>query len=268
MSPLLPPSTTGPAPRPAVLITGSATGIGAACAREFARQGWNVVITHLDAATADAARQVARDCEAVGATTLVQALDVGDDAACRAVAAAAVARLGGLQALVNSAGTTRFVPHEDLDALDAAEFQRTSQVNLVGPWQMTRACREALAASGQGAVVNISSIGGVLGRGSSLAYAASKGALNTLTLGLARALAPAIRVNAIAPGFVDGGLPSRVLDAAQHGAVLARQQQASVLGRVSQAEEVAALAWFVAARAPGMTGAVLLMDNGLHLNAG
>ncbi|MDD0813826.1 SDR family NAD(P)-dependent oxidoreductase [Curvibacter sp. HBC28] len=253
--------------RPVVLITGAATGIGAACAREFARQGWDLGLAYFEP-TAPELAAVVRDCETLGARVLALPLDVRDDAQCRAVAAQLQAHFGGLRALVNSAGSTRFVPHADLDALDAADFEHTHAVNLVGPWQVTRACRDLLAESGQGAVVHISSVGGLLGRGSSLAYAASKGALNTLTLGLARALAPAIRVNAIAPGFVDGGLPSRVLDATQHEAVLARQQQASVLGRVSRADEVAALAWFVAARAPGMTGSVLLMDNGLHLNAG
>jgi NAD(P)-dependent dehydrogenase (short-subunit alcohol dehydrogenase family) len=253
--------------RPTCLITGAATGIGAACAREFARQGWDVGLAYFEPTAAEALA-VARDCEALGARVLALALDVRDDAQCRAVADQVQAHFGGLQALVNSAGVTRFVPHAELEGLDGLDFQRLNEVNLVGPWQMTRACRNALAASGQGAVVNISSVGGVLGRGSSLAYAASKGALNTLTLGLARALAPAIRVNAIAPGFVDGGLPSRVLGEAEHAEVLQRQRQASVLQRVSQPEEVAALAWFVAARAPGMTGEVLLMDNGLHLNAG
>lgn len=253
--------------RPVCLITGAATGIGAACAREFARQGWDVGLAYFEPTAAEALA-VARECEALGARVLPLALDVRDDAQCRAVADQVQAHLGGLRALVNSAGSTRFVPHADLEALDAGDFQRVNDVNLIGPWQMTRACRAALAASGQGAVLNISSVGGVLGRGSSLAYAASKGALNTLTLGLARALAPAIRVNAIAPGFVEGGLPSRVLGAAEHADVVQRQRQASVLQRVSQPEEVAALAWFVAARAPGMTGEVLLMDNGLHLNAG
>ncbi len=135
-------------------------------------------------------------------------------------------------------------------------------------YQMMRACAPALKASGAGSVVNISSIGGVIGGGSSVAYAASKGAVNTMTLALARALAPEIRVNAIAPGFVTEGLPSRVLDPAQHEAVMAKQTASSVLKRISQPSEVAALAWFLCTAAPGMTGEVILLDNGLHLNAG
>ena len=253
---------------PVCLITGSATGIGAACARLFARQSWHVALSYLDEHTQTEAQAVAEDCQAAGGQNFLQALDVRDDAACQRYVQAVLARFGRIDALINCAGTTRFIAHADLAALDADEFHRTYDVNVVGAYQMVKACADALKASGQGAVVNISSIGGVLGRGSSMAYAASKGALNTLTLSLARSLAPQVRVNAIAPGFVDGGLPGRVLDEAHYAQVLAAQTAASVLKRVSQPDEVAALAWYLSAQAPGMTGAVLMMDNGLHLNAG
>ena len=250
------------------LITGSATGIGAACAREFAGHGWQLVLSWLDDATRVQLLDVAASCEALGAATLVQPLDVTSDASCHAFAQSALQRFGRIDALINCAGTTRFIAHTDLAALDPEEFHRTYDVNTVGPYRMTRACVPALQASDRGSVVNISSVGGAIGRGSSMAYAASKGALNTLTISLARALAPHIRVNAIAPGFVEGGLPSRVLDAARHAEVVRAQTSASVLQRVSQPEEVAALAWFVTERAPGMTGEIIQMDNGLHLNAG
>lgn len=250
------------------LITGAATGIGAACAREFARQGWTVVLSHLDEATHAEALAVAADCQALGVATLLLPLDVRDEASCQAWVNGALAGFGRIDALVNCAGTTRFIAHADLEALTPEEFLRTYDVNTVGSYRVVRACTPALRASGQGSVVNISSIGGLIGRGSSMAYAASKGALNTLTLSLARALAPQIRVNAIAPGLVDGGLPSRVLDAQRHAEVVRVQTASSVLQRVSQASEVAALACFITERAPGMTGAVIPMDNGLHLNAG
>ncbi len=191
-----------------------------------------------------------------------------DDASCDAFAAAALQRFGRIDALINCAGTTRFIAHADLDALTPEEFHRTFDVNTVGLYRMTRACVPALRKSSHGSVVNISSIGGLIGRGSSMAYAASKGAVNTLTLALARALGPQIRVNAIAPGFVDGGLPSRVLDATRHAQVLQAQLEGAPLRRISHPEEVAALACFLTERAPGMTGTVIPMDNGLHLNAG
>jgi 3-oxoacyl-[acyl-carrier protein] reductase len=257
-----------PHPARVCLITGSATGIGAACAREFAGHGWQLVLSYLDDATHVQLLDVAASCEALGVATLVQQLDVTSDASCHAFAHAALQRFGRIDALINCAGTTRFIPHAELAALDPEEFHRTFDVNTVGLYRMTRACVPSLQKSGQGSVVNISSIGGVIGRGSSMAYAASKGAVNTLTLSLARALAPQIRVNAIAPGFVLGGLPSRVLDAARHAEVVQAQTASSVLQRVSQPEEVAALAWFVTERAPAMTGEIIQMDNGLHLNAG
>ena len=253
-------------PRPVCLVTGAAGGIGAACVRAFADGGWQVGIAHLPGEAAEAAA-LAADCAA--GTALLLPLDVTDDAACRAAAAQLQARWGRIDALVQCAGTTRFVPHADLDALDAAEFHRTYGVNVVGMYQMARACAPMLAAAaGQGAVVNISSIGGLLGRGSSIAYAASKGAVNTMTVALARALAPSVRVNAIAPGFVVRGLPQRVLAADALAGVEAAQTAAAPLQRVSQPAEVAALAFFLVSAAPGMTGEVLMMDNGLHLNAG
>jgi len=256
------------APRPVCLITGAATGIGAACAREFAAHGWDLALSWLDDANRVALVDVATECEAVGVSPLLRHLDVSDDASCAAFVAGALKQFGRIDALINCAGTTRFIPHADLDALDPAEFLRTYDVNTVGLYRMTRACAAALKASGRGSVVNISSIGGLIGRGSSMAYAASKGAVNTLTLSLARALGPEIRVNAIAPGFVDGGLPSRVLDATRHAQVLQAQLESAPLRRISQPEEVAALACFLTERAPGMTGTVIPMDNGLHLNAG
>ncbi len=255
-------------PRRVCLITGAATGIGAACAREFAAHGWDLVLSWLDEANRVALLDVATECESLGVHPLLQPLDVSRDESCAAFVQGALQQFGRIDALINCAGTTRFIAHTDLDALTPEEFHRTFDVNTVGLYRMTRACAPALQASGQGSVVNISSIGGVIGRGSSMAHAASKGAVNTLTLSLARALAPQIRVNAIAPGFVDGGLPSRVLDAARHAEVLQAQTERSPLQRVSQAEEVAALAAFLTERAPGMTGTVIAMDNGLHLNAG
>lgn len=262
-----------PSPHPShlrrvCLITGAATGIGAACAREFAAHGWDLALSWLDENNRVALLDVATECEAHGVSPLLLHLDVASDESCAAFVQAALQKFGRIDALINCAGTTRFIPHTDLDALTPGEFHRTYDVNTVGLYRMTRACAPALKASGHGSVVNISSIGGLIGRGSSMAYAASKGAVNTLTLSLARALGPQVRVNAIAPGFVDGGLPSRVLDAARHAEVLQIQTESSPLRRVSQAEEVAALACFLTERAPGMTGTVIPLDNGLHLNVG
>ena len=265
--------TATPSSRPrVVLITGSASGIGAACARAFAAQGWNVGLSWLDEANRAEMSPVLADCERAlagseGRASALQ-LDVTDDASCAAFARDALSRWGRIDALINCAGTTRFIAHSDLEALTPEEFHRTYDVNTVGLYRVTRACAPALKASGRGCVVNISSIGGQLGRGSSMAYAASKGAVNTLTLALARALAPEVRVNASAPGMVDGGLPERVLDPTHYANVLAAQAERAPLRRYSHPDEVAALARLIVESLPGMTGAVIPLDNGLHLNAG
>lgn len=256
-----------PSERPVCLITGSASGIGASCATFFARSGWDVGICYLDDATRTDAESVAGACTALGARTFVQMLNVTRYDDCVRVATDTAAHFGRLDALLNCAGTTRFIRHADLDALNADEFTRTYDVNVIGTYNMTKACTDALRRSGRGSVVNISSIAGLHGVGSSVAYAASKGAVNTLTLSLARALSPQIRVNAIAPGYVAGGLPSRVLDAASLEKVEATYMRTQALPRLLQTEEVAALAFFLIAHAPGMTGEIVRLDNGLHLHA-
>lgn len=250
---------------PVVLITGGATGIGAACARAFAQAGWRVVIATLPATQAEA-QHVHAECVHLGSDALVVDLDVTDDASCRRAADRAEQQFGRLDALVNCAGVTRFVPHADLEALPSSEFARTNDVNVLGTFHMIRACRAALERSGRGAIVNYSSIAGLSGVGSSAAYAASKGAVISLTLSMARALAPAIRVNAIAPGYVAGGLPSRVLDPDALAAVEAKYLETQPLKRLLQPDEVAALTLFLVNGPAGITGEVIRIDNGLHLN--
>ena len=184
----------------AFIVTGSSSGVGAATALALARQGSGVVINFSrDAATAE---QVAQACIAAGGDALVLRADVADDADCRRMAGAALERWERIDGLVNNAGTTRFASMRKLDALSAEDFHRIYSVNLIGAYQMVRACEAALRVA-RGAVVNVSSIAGSMGVGSSYAYACSKGALNTLTLALARSLAPEIRVNAVLPGFIE-----------------------------------------------------------------
>ncbi|MBX9854041.1 MAG: SDR family oxidoreductase [Gemmatimonadaceae bacterium] len=250
---------------PVVLITGAATGIGAACARAFAGRGWCVGVATLPATVSDA-EQVAAACRALGSEALVLPLDVTDDAACRTAAAELEAAYGRIDGLVNCAGVTRFIPHHDLEALPSSEFTRTNDVNVMGTFHMIRACRGALERSGRGAIVNYSSIAGLSGVGSSAAYAASKGAVISLTLSVARALAPHIRVNAVAPGYVAGGLPSRVLDPEALAAVEARYLETQPLKRLLVPDEVADLTLFLIDGPIGITGEIIRIDNGLHLN--
>ncbi|MBU6472374.1 MAG: SDR family oxidoreductase, partial [Alphaproteobacteria bacterium] len=191
------------------IVTGSATGIGAATAVGLARRGAHVLVNYArSAAEAEKTAQAARAAGApYGAKVKVVQADVSADADCRRLAEAALAEWGRLDILVNNAGTTKFATAADLDALSAEDFAAIYAVNVIGPFQMARAAAPALKTGGQngagmGAIVNVSSFAAISGVGSSIAYAASKGALNTLTLSLARTLAPEVRVNAVCPGYV------------------------------------------------------------------
>src|SRR3954453_22111514 len=185
-----------------ILVTGGGTGLGAAIAISAAKRGAKALILNYSKSRKEA-EATAKAVQTAGAEAVLVQGDVGEDADCRKIAAAATS-YGKLDVLVNNAGTTKHVPkHADLNGLSKEDFLRIYAINTVAPFQMIRACRSLLEASGLGSVVMTSSIAGVTGGGSSVAYAASKGALNTMTKSLARALAPKIRVNAICPGFID-----------------------------------------------------------------
>jgi NAD(P)-dependent dehydrogenase (short-subunit alcohol dehydrogenase family) len=250
-----------------VVVTGASTGLGRAIAVEVAGRGAAVVVINY-ARSADEAQETARQVEAHGAKAVLVQGDVASDADCRKIAAAAEP-FGRIDALFNNAGVTTFAPnHADLDAVSGEDFLRLYGVNVVGAFQMVRAARALLEAAPQaGAVVNTSSIAGVTGIGSSVPYAASKGALTTMTLSLARALAPRIRVNAICPGFIDTpwfgkGLPADRIDRMREGTAASTPLKAA-----STAEDIAGAAVFLAAPASRhVTGETLLVDAGTHLN--
>ena len=227
----------------------------------LAAGGARVVVNY--ASSESEAQQVLATCEAKGAEAIVVQGDVASDDDCRKLAQAALDKWGRIDWLVNNAGTTAFANHADLDALQAEDFHRIYGVNVVGSYQMVRACAESMREHGEGAVVNVSSIAGVAGIGSSVAYAASKGALNTLTVGLARALAPEIRVNAVCPGFVETRWwRNRLGDA--YDETRDRFAEMTPLGKVVTAEETAETILFLL-RSEKITGETLMLDAGLHL---
>jgi 3-oxoacyl-[acyl-carrier protein] reductase len=250
------------------IVTGSASGLGAASAANLAKGGARIVINY--SSSQKEAEQTADLCRSAGGEVVVVQGDVSRDEDCRRIVAAA-APWGRLDALINNAGITKHMAHDNLDGLSAEDFQRLFAVNAIGPFQMLRAARSLLeaaakASSRASAVVNISSVAGISGIGSSVAYAASKGALNTITLSLARALAPLIRVNAVCPGYIDTPwfTKGRGVEAAAkvRDAVVAKVP----LKRASTAEDVAALVCFLATpQSSNMTGEVVRMDAGLHL---
>ncbi|MDA9468164.1 SDR family NAD(P)-dependent oxidoreductase [Bradyrhizobium sp. CCBAU 53415] len=251
------------------IVTGSASGLGAATAEILARSGARLVINY--SSSQKEAEATAELCRKAGAAeVLVAQGDVSKDEDCRKIVAAASA-WGRLDILVNNAGTTKHVAHADLDGLSAEDFQRVYGVNTIGPFQMVRAARSLLEAGAKAsgrpsAVVNVSSVAGISGVGSSIAYAASKGALNTMTLSLSRALAPLIRVNTVCPGYIDTPWFTK-----GRGEAGAKQVRDGVVAKVplkvaSTAGDIAQLVCFLAMPASSnMTGEVVRMDAGMHL---
>jgi len=171
---------------------------------------------------------------------------------------------GRIDALVNNAGTTKFVDHANLDGLQADDFLRIYRVNVVGPFQMTRACAPALKST-RGAVVNVSSVASQLGIGSSIAYAASKAALNTMTYSLARSLGPEIRVNAVCPGYVDTPWHRNAFGAERANQVAARYASMVPLKDYARSEDVAEVIVWLVEGARHVTGEAIFVDGGLHI---
>ena len=250
------------------IVTGSASGLGAATAAILAKGGGKIVVNYSN--SKKEAEETADLCRKAGAEVLVVQGDVSRDEDCKKIAATANA-WGKLDILINNAGTTKHVPHHDLDGLSAEDFQRIYAVNTIGPFQMIRAARPLLeaaakASSRSSSVVNVSSVAGIGGGGSSVAYAASKGALNTMTQSLARALAPLIRVNTVCPGYIDTPWFTK-----GRGEAGAKQVRDSVIARVplkvaSSADDIASLVCFlVTPGSSSMTGEIVRMDAGLHL---
>lgn len=248
--------------RKAAIITGSATGVGAAAALVLAQRGYDVLINY--SKSEREAKDTERACREAGADTLCLRADVAQDSECRSLVKAAVDRWGRVDALVNNAGMTTFAGSANWDALDAEIFQRIFAVNLLGTFQMVRAAAPHLKVA-HGAIVNVSSVAGALGIGSSVPYVASKGAINSLTLHLARALAPEVRVNAVCPGMITTRWFSDGIGQEAYEKLKAHYESTTPLATASTAEDVAeAIVWLIEG-ARTMTGELLLLDSGLHL---
>lgn len=248
-----------------LLVTGSATGLGAAIAIGAARGGAKAVILNCTKSIADA-EKTAEAVRAAGAEAVIAQGNVGEDDDCRRIAAAAE-KFGRIDALVNNAGVTKHAPkHGNLDELSKDDFLRLYAVNTVGPFQMVRACRPLLEKADAPSVLMVSSIAAVTGVGSSVAYAASKGALNTMTLSLARALAPKIRVNAICPGFIDTRWFSGQFSQETVTRIRDNVKASTPLQVASTPEDIADSALFlISDAARRITGETLMIDAGMHL---
>lgn len=250
------------------LVTGSSTGIGRATALALAERGAKVVVNYARS-LADAEETLAGVRER-GADGIIVQADVTDEPAVLAMVARAREELGPVQILVNNAGYTKFVTFADLDGLTDDVWQHTLWTNVVAPFKCIRACVPDMRAAGLGAVVNVSSIAGVMSLGSSLAYAASKAALINMTRGLARTLAPEIRVNCVAPGYVDsawwerrGNMSPEQVERTREGA---RENSPLKIAGTPE-HQASAILWLIEG-ADIVTGETVIVDAGAHLGQG
>ncbi|MGE0758649.1 MAG: SDR family NAD(P)-dependent oxidoreductase [Pirellulaceae bacterium] len=241
-------------PTKVALVTGGGTGVGRSTVLQLARRGFHVAVNYSrsrdDAeATAEAARQL-------GVRALPVACNVAEDGAVREMIRTCEREFGRLDVVVNNAGTTHFVTHTDLEAMSEAKWDEILAVNLKGPFFVSRAAIPLLRASGGGSIVNVASVAGVAGSGSSIAYAASKGGLITMTKSLAKAFAPDIRVNAVCPGPI----VSRWL--ADHQDMIEAAIRVTPLKKASSTDDIADVVTFLACDAGMMTGQALIVDGG------
>jgi len=249
-----------------IVVTGASTGLGRAIAIGVAQLGARAVVINYASSAAEA-ETTARLVAEAGAEPVLARGDVGSDDDCRSVVAAAEP-FGRIDTLFNNAGITRAAAYSNLDKLSGDDFLDIYRINVVGPYQMIRAARALLEASDVAAVVNTSSVAGVTGGGSSIAYSASKGALNTMTRSLAMALAPKVRVNTICPGFIDSPWFDKVGISGGRDALREHIRRTTPLQVASGSEDIAEGALFFGSRAARhITGETLLIDAGLHLGS-
>jgi 3-oxoacyl-[acyl-carrier protein] reductase len=237
-----------------VLVTGGATGIGKECSVRFAEAGFDVGVNY--SRSQDDAKATIDQIRAGGGNAVAIQANVADDDSVRSMIDQVEHEFGRLDVLVNSAGVTRFVDAVDLDGLTEADWHHVMDVNVRGLFQCTRAAAHLLRTT-NGAVVNIGSTAGIVARGSSIAYAASKAAAHSVSQALARVLAPDVRVNTVAPGIVDTRWVSGREDHVQ------RLSATTPLQRVCTPEEVAAVVFFLATEASFMTGQTVVVDGGM-----
>jgi len=242
------------------VVTGAATGIGRATALAFGREGASVALADVNA---EAMHETARAIEAAGGSSLAVLADVsrGEDA--RRIAADAVDRFGGVDYLIASAGIQTYGTVVDTDE---DTWDRTLAVNLKGVYLAAKYCIPEMVKRGGGAIVNVASVQGLQSQPNVAAYAASKGALNTLTLSLARALAPEIRVNTVAPGFITGRWWREKMGEG-YDKMVANTEAATPLKRAGTPEDMAAAAVWLLCGDVNITGEILISDAGMHLGA-
>lgn len=245
--------------RAVALVTGAATGIGRSAALALARSGYHVVINY--SRSEKAAKTTARDAEAAGARTLVYRCDVSDDACVRTMLEATEKEFGRLDVLINNAGTTIAVEPKNLEGITVEDWNRVFAVNVLGIFLVTRAAVPMLRQSPNGCIVNTCSIAGVRPSAQALPYAASKAAVANLTKTLANALGPEVRVNAVAPGWMEGDWMKKMLGENYDG-LMARRARYTPLKRCCTADDVAETMLSLINGNRFVTGEIIVIDGG------
>jgi 3-oxoacyl-[acyl-carrier protein] reductase len=247
------------AERKKALVTGAATGIGRSAALALARAGYDVAVNY--ASSEAAARDTAAEAERLGAKTLLLRCDVADEAGVRAMMKTIDAEFGRLDALVNNAGTTASWKPRDLESLSLDDWDRVFAVNVRGLFQVTRAALPLLRKSGAPAIVNTASIVGLRPGPQPLPYAASKAAVVNLTKTLAWNLGPQIRVNAVAPGWMEGDWMKRMLKD-KYDDLMGKRAKLTPLGRCVTADDVAETVLSLIEGNRFVTGEIVAIDGG------
>lgn len=239
------------------LVTGGAGGIGSAISRRLASEGAAVIVTY--SKSREKAEALLQTLAGSGHQAVYAPVD--DSAAQASLAERIQHDYGTLDLLVNNAGVTRPVPHGDLDALTDDLIDEILRVNVRGVLASVRAMKPLLLGQGGGLIVNISSIAARTAVGSNIAYCASKAALDNLTMSLARALAPTVRVVSVSPGWVNGEYAQRMPPE-----MIERQLSLTPLGRIAEAEDVANAVYAVATQLTFTTGTIITVDGGRPLS--
>jgi len=245
--------------KPAALVTGASTGIGRSAAIALAKNGYNVVVNF--SRSEGAAKITAREAEAAGAKTLLYRCDVSDDGGVRAMLAAVEKEYGRLDALINNAGTTVDIEPTRFEDMTVEAWNRVFSVNVLGVFLVTRAATPLLKKSPNGCIVNTCSIAGLRPSAQPLPYAASKAAVANLTKTLANALGPQIRVNAVAPGWIEGEWMKRTL-AENYQGLMARRAKYTPLKRCCTEDDVADSMLSLILHNRFVTGEIIIVDGG------